>query len=291
MKKFLKTMACAMMVIAMTGTMSSCKKNKVTETETETEMQVSYTAKLNDCSWLTGNQYNALRNYFKTKGALIPEFGLSSGDYKTYAVTGTDESDCYAKADVLAKADFDEVSKKFVVEEVQALIMAGRSFKYVWYNCHNGNVVGSWTCPEKPVPAEFGTLTVDNDTVAITKAYKNGGTVTGIHCTQVILLDEDWTYGVNLIFSNLQEEGQVPVGQFEFETGSYIGHIEAKNIEYNIISGVCNITEENNSYTIVSSGKAEKDGVTINFELNCTSVVFKGYRKNACLINEADIFY
>lgn len=129
-------MACAIIVLAMVCTMSSCNDYKY---------DVTYKAGLSSVSGGI-NITSAATNYLITNGAYM-------GD-KVYSVQSTiSEADCYKKADALAKADYEKSISKLKVEEGQAVLQPGESFTYSWTRNENGNqiVIGEWKCSK---PAE-----------------------------------------------------------------------------------------------------------------------------------------
>lgn len=118
MKKFLKIMAFAVMLIAVAGIMSSCKETF--------NVRVIYTASFIDHN-LSGQEIENVNNYLLNHRIAV------NGETVTYEVSSKNSlSDCYWSADNQSKADFEKCMASLDEEEIKTLIAPGKYFTYIW---------------------------------------------------------------------------------------------------------------------------------------------------------------
>lgn len=263
MKKNLKIMALAMLLVVLAGAFSSCKK--------EYKNQILYRAGWAGYAVHGSDDMHNIENYLAEKGAMA-----INGD-KIYTVTSNkSKEDCYAQADAMAKADFATSTSKLNVEEAQNLLSAGSFFIYNWTRTDDaGNEleIGRWECPAKPVPQISGKITIDGVDHTVKTASKMGLTAGGFPATNIFLSTvDDVTFTV--IVKNMETAGQVPVGDFEISEGGNLGAINLNDARYSLI-GSLKVSLDGNSYKIESSGIGKNVGSRdINFTINCENVVF-----------------
>lgn len=262
MKKYLKIMACAVMVLAMGCVMSSCKK--------EYKTQVVYTAGWGDYV-LKPSDFKVVQDYLAEKGA------LDINQHKIYNVTSTDsEADCLKQADEMAKADFANAIRNLKVEEIQPKLSVGSYFTYGWYRTDDsGNDVeiGKWFCPAKPVPSVFGKITVNGTEFNVTSAVKTNSVIGGLPAVGMVLLsEEDTAYSLMVV---VEQEDVIPEGQFDVDGEHNKGSVRFNAIRYDATGTTCRISKNGDYYKFESSGTAtDKDGNKIEFIVDCDQVVF-----------------
>lgn len=255
-------MACAVMILAMSGMMSSCKK--------EYKQQVVYTAGWGN-SELGQSEFKIIKDYLEEKGA------MSIGQYKTYNVTSTDsEDDCLKQADEMAKADFANSIRNLKVEEIQPKLKVGNYFSYVWHRTDGaGNVIeiGEWKCPAIPVPSVFGKITVNGIENNVTSASILFPTFDGSLSAFMTLHSEKTRYVIRIL--GVEQEGIVPEGNFDIDGEKNIGYVVYDEVRYFATGTSCTISKNGTFYKLVSSGTAtDENGNKIEFSVDCDQVVF-----------------
>lgn len=266
MKKYLKIMACAVMILAMAGMMSSCKK--------EYKTQVAYKAGWAEYHFLSDNDFKIAQDYLVEKGA------LNINEYKFYNVTSKNsESDCLKQADEMAKSDFANSTRNLNVEEVQSRIAAGSSFVYNWFRTDdNGSDVeiGRWECPSVPIPEVFGKITVDGSEYSVKRALLSGSMIGETPACSMVLTAESVKCSLTISDSEYSFLNPVvPIGEFSIDDVNNKCVVIIDKIKYHANGITCTISKNGVYYGLVSSGTATaEDGATINFNLNCDKVVF-----------------
>lgn len=111
-------MACAVMLFALAGIMSSCKESF--------DVRVVYTASFEDHN-LNSQEIENVNKYF------VNHRVAENGESITYEVSSKNSlSDCYWSADNKAKADFEKCMASLDEEEIKTLIAPGKYFTYIW---------------------------------------------------------------------------------------------------------------------------------------------------------------
>lgn len=270
MKKYLKIMACAMMVLAMAGMMSSCKK--------EYKQQVVYSAGWADYKFIS---YAAAQDMKTVKDYLVEKGALNVGQYKIYDVTSKNsEEDCLKQADEMAKADFANAVRNLKVEEIQPRIAAGSYFTYAWSRTNDGGgkvEIGRWECPSVQIPSELGKITINGTECSVTNASLSGTTIGEFSASKMSLRAGDVRFYLTIggpEYSMLNPI--VPIGEFAINNNNAKCQFVFNGIKYNAGEMSCTISKNGAFYRIVTSeGTAvADDGSEISFKVNCDYVAF-----------------
>lgn len=247
-------MACAIIVLAVAGMTSSCKKkngdNPEPSTPTGVTMEYPFTANVS-LSSLNQTEKAAFSEYLKSKGA------LPLGESKIYTTTAATENECLVKAKSQAKADFDAVAQNLKVDEVRPLITTGKGFDYMW--TFDTVSTSSWNCPALPI----GTMVIDGNSKEVARFKKQIGNNSALNLMFFTNNDVD-VFRIVMI----SEAGAIPVGNFNImDYANTVLRVNDKECE--ILSGTMNITAESNVYNFTIEGSAKSyDGREFNFSIS-----------------------
>lgn len=260
MKKFLKIVACAVMVLAMAGMMSSCKKDKDKEKQ---EVSKTYEFK----AYGSGLHFNEkektiFNQYLAEKGAL----GLDKT--KSYTATCATEEECSKEVIDKAKADFDGCVSKFDGNEVRNLISSGSELNYSW-NCYElGVEAGKWECPYQ----KLGTMTFDSVSKDLMIVSKRRISHSDGTCLE-LCVDNTYCDLLYVKINDIQGSNVAPPAG-DYELTKYETTLSFDKIEYPVASGNLKVTQNGSSYKYEVVGTATKGEKTVNFSVTADNVRF-----------------